>query len=48
MGILIYKTAFDHLEFGYAAVLSILLTACILAVTLVNLWFQRKGGLEEY
>lgn len=48
MGILIYKTAFDYLEFGYAAALSLILTVCILAVTLVNMWFQRKGGLEEY
>ncbi len=26
MGILMYKTAFDHLEFGYAAVMSIIIT----------------------
>ena len=41
MGILMYKTAFDHLEFGYAAVISIFITLSILVVTLINLFFQR-------
>lgn len=48
MGILMYKTAFEHLEFGYAAVLSLIITVAILAVTAVNLFLQRKGGLEGY
>lgn len=48
MGILMYKTAFDHLEFGYAAVMSIILTAAILVVTLINMYLQRRGGLEGY
>lgn len=48
MGILMYKTAFDHLEFGYAAVISIFITLSILVVTLINLFFQRRGGLEGY
>lgn len=48
MGILMYKTAFDHLEFGYAAVMSLIVTAAILVVTGINLLVQRRGGLEGY
>lgn len=48
MGILMYKTAFDHLEFGYAAVISLIITAAILVVTGINLYVQRRGGLEGY
>lgn len=48
MGILMYKTAFDHLEFGYAAVLSLIITAAILVVTAINMFVQRRGGLEGY
>lgn len=48
MGILMYKTAFDELEFGYAAVLSLIVTVAILIVTGINVLVQRRGGLEGY
>ncbi len=37
----IYETAFTHLKVGYASAMSVVLLACVLAITLVQ-WFGQK------
>ena len=44
----IYGQAFQSFKFGYAAALSLILAAFIWLITLVNLKFFSKGGLEYY
>lgn len=48
MGVLIYKQAFENLDFGYSSALAVILSVVLIIATMVNLKFSKEGGMQSY
>ncbi len=48
MGVLIYKQAFENLNFGYSSALAVILSVVLIIATMVNLKFFKEGGMQSY
>lgn len=48
MGVLIYKKAFENLNFGYSSALAVILSVVLIIATMVNLKFFKEWGVQSY